>query len=123
MRVYLKVALGFVESEARTYPSVGFYNVEDVQAQKWIDEGVAFEATDDNKVIAFPSGVDVAETIDLDEDGATLDGFSSQYQPLPEKEPELAEAVEPGDSETETETETDLVSDIVDADDDPEEDF
>lgn len=93
MRIYLADArnnLPEITKEGvtilRSYPSPGFYNAPDERSQAWIDEGVAFEATEDNKVMAFRPGVDVAETIDFDA-GENLDGLFSKYIPAPEPVP------------------------------------
>lgn len=101
MRIYLKEPQTVTETtkagveQKRSYPQAGFYNAPDLRAQAWIEEGVAFEATDDNKVNAFAPGSTVAELVDLDVPGETLeDMFSTPQVAPPEPEEDAGELIE-----------------------------
>ncbi|KKN71038.1 hypothetical protein LCGC14_0424550 [marine sediment metagenome] len=119
MRIYLTDKR---DVDGTSYPRAGFYNAPEEQAESWIDEGVAFEATEDNKVNAFRPGSDVAELVDFDA-GDNLDGLFSTYQPLPEPKPEAAEAVESEDPSV-TSGESEMVAiELIEGNDDNEEGF
>lgn len=113
MRIYLTEARRVIESVdggseiERIYPRAGFYNTPTERAHNWIDEGVAFEASDDNKVLAWRPEHDAAELVDIAA-GESLDGLHSKFQPLPEEE-DPAEVDESADTEDLTAENTDVV--------------
>ncbi len=111
MRIYLKEPRSVTETtkagveQQRSYPKPGFYNAPDDLAETWIDEGIALEATDDNKVNGFRRGSDVAELVDLDAGESIEDLFSTPQIAPPEPE----DAGEP--------VEVDVVDDLDETDD------
>lgn len=50
MRIYLTQAM---QVGTVSYPSAGFYNVSDDLGAEWISKKLAFNSTDDNKVLAY----------------------------------------------------------------------
>lgn len=94
------------------FPARGFYNAPDGLGRRWVDDGVAFEATSDNKVRGFRPGESSPRLVDFDA-GGTLDGLYSQPQPLPTAEDEVVEAAEPEVDESEVLASTDDEEEVI----------
>lgn len=70
MRVYLKESVDVVNilesgaAQTVSYPSAGFYNAPAELGRDWIEKGLAFAATDDNRVIAYAGNAEVRVDFD-----------------------------------------------------------
>jgi|WetSurMetagenome_2_1015567.scaffolds.fasta_scaffold1916376_1 hypothetical protein len=74
MRIYLKQAQ---QAGAVSYPAAGFYaNVDDAQAQTWIDAGLALPATDNNEVIEPPTPAPSATIVESHDE--TVEGVHQE---------------------------------------------
>lgn len=102
-RVYLTGGCSVTETceggsqRTRVYPASGFYNVPPHRAVDWLATGLAYNATDDNRVIAFALGEEQPQHVDVAA-GESLDGLTPTYQPRPEPAPTPEEI---GPTETE----------------------
>ena len=85
MRIYLKTTKHSVvhpDGQRVSYAMPGFYaNVPDAVAGAWLEEGVAFNATPDNKVLTYAGLEEV--TIDLD----AGDQLLAEHTPFPKAPP------------------------------------
>lgn len=84
------------------FPRAGFYNAGDDVAAKWIEEGIAFAATDDNKVIGYDGNgkleIDIGAGESLEGVYATIGLIPQAELENPEPEPEV-EGVLDGDED------------------------
>lgn len=94
MRIYLTQAVDVVmllesgQAMPVSYPSSGFYaNVPEVLARSWIEQRIAFEATDDNKIRAYRPEHEAGELVDLDAGGRLL----PEHSPVPTVQPAAVE--------------------------------